>query len=232
MGCWSTLFASTGGINWNDGSMKAHLINVESFPVSGLRFAYQSYLDHDSLAEFDAKSAEEQREALQLSRSDISIAMVDGFSRHSSPAPEQQILCLDSTFFFGTTNNLQKVREEHHLPGEVEWEVPRDYEGDAWREVGRFVRFSEEIDELAEAYLVDLFGVEGPEEIPPFVSIHIVRHPSLVALLALDSGETRNAIEKSSCNSEGQISLKHADSSRWSHIQPLSIELSVVCKLG
>ena len=177
IGCYSTLFSSTGGMNWNDGSMRAHLINVESFPIQGIRFAYQSYLDHDSLFEFDQKSEEEQRDDLRIAREDTTIAMVDGFSRHHSPAPDPQILCFDSTFFVGTADNLRKVWEENddHAGVDVPYEMPRDYEADAWRLVGQYIRFTSEIEGLAESYLVDLFGVNGPESIPPFISMHIVR---------------------------------------------------------
>ena len=179
IGCWSTLYTSTGGINWNDGSMRAHLINVEAFPLGrGIRFAYQSCLDHDSLAEFDAKSEEEQREELRISMDDTTIAMVDGFSRHHYPNPDPHLLCFDSTFFTGTADNLKKVREENDDSSGVgvKYEVPRDYEGDAWRLVGQYIRFTGEIEGLASSYLVDLFDVSGPDYIPPFISMHIVRH--------------------------------------------------------
>ena len=186
IGCYSTLFASTSGINWNDGSMRAHLINVEAFPLGrGIEFAYQDYLSHDSLALFDQKSEEEHEDELRYSREDPTLSMVDGFSRHSSPPPDPQLLCFDSTFFVGTANNLQKVREENDDPAgeEVPYEVPRDYEGDAWRLVGQYIRFNDEIEELAESYLVDLFGIRGREYIPPFISMHIVRPLSSPAVL-------------------------------------------------
>lgn len=103
-----------------------------------------------------------------------------GFNTHVAPSPDPHLFCLDSTFFIGSTPYDPLARNDLDHAQRIPYEVPRSYEGEAWRTAGQYIHYTKEIEQLADEYLLVLFGVETVEEIPPFITVHIVRSSLLL----------------------------------------------------
>ncbi|KDR75120.1 hypothetical protein GALMADRAFT_249033 [Galerina marginata CBS 339.88] len=94
------------------------------------------------------------------------IASPDSFP-HLAPSPfghhlppEAHISCFD-TMYYATSGS-------DHYEWRFSWSP-------VWRTVGRHLQFTQEMKDLGRQYLARVFGLEGSEEIPPFIVVH-VRH--------------------------------------------------------
>lgn len=90
-----------------------------------------------------------------------------GFDPLGTPPPDENLFCLDTTFFLGS----RILPPAYPLP-DKRYEPPRLYEGHGWIQAGQFLRFSSHLEELATIYLQDLFG---SATIPPFIAVHLRR---------------------------------------------------------
>jgi hypothetical protein len=92
-----------------------------------------------------------------------------GFDPGRTDPPRDDLFCLDTTFFLGSRIFPPA------FPPEVPLEPLRSYEGHGWIEAGQHIRFSAELERLADVYLCDLFRVAHVGEILPFITVHIRR---------------------------------------------------------
>ncbi|TFK35507.1 hypothetical protein BDQ12DRAFT_688252 [Crucibulum laeve] len=76
----------------------------------------------------------------------------------SKLSPEEHLACIDQLYF--STSGRESFEWEHA------WSP-------AWRTVGKHLRFTSEMEELARGYLRRAFGVAG--DVPPFIAIHVRR---------------------------------------------------------
>ncbi|GAA6000105.1 O-fucosyltransferase family protein [Rhodotorula paludigena] len=186
--CWSVLEATAGNVNVNDGTMAAHNIIVQYWPLpptmaraselTAIWFEAFHEFDFDREAQSDwiAKVKKEELPQLDspaqkqgnktLSRHET---IKPGFHPREDAEPDDRMLCLDTTFFTGS-----RILKPAYIP-DVELEPPRIYEGEGWTKAGQYLRFSSGVEKLADIYLTELFGVSHMRHVPPFISVHIRR---------------------------------------------------------
>ncbi|GAA6040228.1 hypothetical protein JCM8097_004194 [Rhodosporidiobolus ruineniae] len=84
----------------------------------------------------------------------------------SPPTDDDQITCVDATFYVG--DSVPPPPYPQHIPLEP-------WRGRAWKEVGRHLHFIPEVQEVADEYLLRIFGVKRVEDVPPYISVHVRR---------------------------------------------------------
>ncbi|KAJ6616641.1 hypothetical protein B0H10DRAFT_1799016 [Mycena sp. CBHHK59/15] len=73
--------------------------------------------------------------------------------------PDEHLLCYDNLYFVSV-----------HYAFELEHDV-----SPAWRFVGRHMHWAPKVQEVADSYIRQAFGIDSTESIPPYIAIH-VRH--------------------------------------------------------
>ncbi|KAG8923486.1 hypothetical protein FRC02_011115 [Tulasnella sp. 418] len=86
---------------------------------------------------------------------------VPSYSPHQnlSLVPDDHLTCFDSLYFTAGRDTY-------------EWE--KDY-SPVWTLVGKHMRFTKKVEDIAMFYLRKVFGVQRNEDIPPFISVHVRR---------------------------------------------------------
>ncbi|KAG8939151.1 hypothetical protein FRC03_006517 [Tulasnella sp. 419] len=82
-----------------------------------------------------------------------------GPHQNQSLLPDDQLACFDILYF--TTARVP-----------YEWET--DY-APVWNQVGKHVRFSQKVEDVAMFYLRKVFNVARNKDVPPFISVHVRR---------------------------------------------------------
>ncbi|GAA5911196.1 hypothetical protein JCM6882_006603 [Rhodosporidiobolus microsporus] len=186
LSCWSVLEQTAGGRNINDGSMAVHNIDVKYFPLPPLPLAGDEYLWFEGFHQFDYDWYARQ-EWLKKVRKELlpqkpppedgsTLVPVnkhqnlkDGFDPGRTDPPRDDLFCLDNTFF------LSSRMFPPAYPPNVVLEPLRSYEGHGWIDAGQYIRFSDELEQLADVYLMDLFETSSIRDIPLFITVHIRR---------------------------------------------------------
>ncbi|GAA6014240.1 hypothetical protein JCM10207_006143 [Rhodosporidiobolus poonsookiae] len=191
LSCWSILELAAGGRNVNDGSMAVHNIDVKYFPLpklgrgsEGFNIWFEAVHDFDfdwaSRRDWLTKVRKELLPQKPPPEADVKPTIVplnrhqnlkDGFDPGRTDAPRDDLFCLDTTFFLGS----RIFPPAYPSPGVITEEPLRSYEGHGWIQAGQYIRFSAELERLADIYLLELFGVSTMKEIPPFITVHIRR---------------------------------------------------------
>ncbi|GAA5828350.1 hypothetical protein JCM11251_006209 [Rhodosporidiobolus azoricus] len=188
LSCWSTLERIYGGRNVNDGSMAVHNIDVKYFPMPpDLALAADGYLWLEAIHQFDynwytrqewLKKVQKELLPQKPPPEDPKATLVplnrhqnlkDGFDPGRTAPPRDDLLCLDNTFF------LASLMFPPAFPPPVPLEPLRSYEGHGWIDAGQYIHFSDEIEQLADVYLMDLFEAKSMKDLPPFITVHIRR---------------------------------------------------------
>ncbi|BGP14734.1 hypothetical protein JCM10213v2_002685 [Rhodosporidiobolus nylandii] len=166
LSCWSILEQTAGGRNVNDGSIN---IDVKYFPLpkmgrgsEGFNIWFEAIHDFDfdwvSRGQWLSKVRKEllpQKPAPEGAAASFvpvnrHANLKDGFDPGRDHPPRDELFCLDTTFFMG-------------------------YEGHGWIDAGQYLRFSAELEQLADIYLLSLFDATSSKDIPPFITVHIRR---------------------------------------------------------
>lgn len=80
------------------------------------------------------------------------------------PTLDDQFTCVDATYFMG----------ESAPPPPHPQRVPLDtWRTSAWKEVGQYLHFNRDVEEIADEYLMRIFEVGTLAEVPPFITIHM-----------------------------------------------------------
>ncbi|GAA6058078.1 hypothetical protein JCM3770_002252 [Rhodotorula araucariae] len=189
LSCWSILEQTAGDRNINDGSMAVHNIDVKYWPLPRMESGSEGFnLWFESIHDFDynreardkwvARVKKELlpqqsppprptgKNAKALSKSQT---LKPGFDPLRAAPPEENLLCLDTTFFLGS-----RIFPPAYPLGK-QYEAPRSYEGHGWIQAGQYMHFSPQLEDLADQYLLNLFGAKSLSDVPPFISVHIRR---------------------------------------------------------
>lgn len=182
LSCWSVQEATTGGANTNTESLDAHGVRVNFWPLPPLARGWGGHdIAFDALRIFDfdvvgrMKWVERARKnflpqkAMRGSRLSKQNNVKEGFNLQSTPAPNDQVFCLDNSLFIGTLLFPNKIAPAIPLAPEVEGEEV------SWREAGQYLRFNKEVETLTDIYLMELFDITIPSELPPFITVHLRR---------------------------------------------------------
>lgn len=97
--------------------------------------------------------------------------MKEGFAPRESPNPTDQIVAFDNSLFLGPI----MFAPIDLSPASAPLEPSLAGEGTSWIEIGQHLHFTDLVESRATAYLVDLFAVSDPSEIPPFITVHLRR---------------------------------------------------------
>ncbi|GAA5969741.1 hypothetical protein JCM11641_008024 [Rhodosporidiobolus odoratus] len=188
MSCWSVLEQTADGRNVNDGSMAVHNIDVKYFPLpkmargsKGFNIWFEAIKDFD----FDWESRRKwlnrvgkellpQQQQPKGAKSAVvpvnrHTNLKPGFDPGRSDPPRDDVFCLDNTLFLGSRLFPPAY------PPKVPLEPLRSYEGHGWLDAGQHLRFTNELEQLADIYLLDLFETTSLRNIPPFITVHIRR---------------------------------------------------------
>ncbi|KAK4053919.1 hypothetical protein OIO90_003756 [Microbotryomycetes sp. JL221] len=191
MPCWSTMELKTGSSNYHpptspeENGLVAHNIETSFWACPPLPFTSDSYvLKLSGVVEF-VRNVTSQNDAVARAQADllpqkwlpddVDVSGVDPESNIKPtfdpldpfpPTVDDQLICLDATYFMG----------EDPPPPPHPQDVPLDaWRQDAWREVGQFMHYNKHVENLADAYLMQLFKVHKVEDLPPFITMHIRR---------------------------------------------------------
>ena len=93
----------------------------------------------------------------------------DGFDPVHAPLPDERLFCLDNTFFLGS--NIPPPA----FPTFPSPDPLRSYEGEGWIEAGQYLHFTDEVEDLADFYLMEMFEVGTMADVPPIITVHIRR---------------------------------------------------------
>ncbi|KAI5481598.1 hypothetical protein MNV49_002824 [Pseudohyphozyma bogoriensis] len=190
--CWSVHERVTpGGANGNDGSMREHSIEVDYWALPQMRAGSEGWnIWYNELLTFDLDErareewfstlkrefipqrqlpADDKRKLEDLTDAEKRANMWPHFDPWHRPPPTDQLMCLDTTLFVG--GHLMKPP----YPATVPSEKLRSYENEGWTEAGQYLFFNDHVEELADKYVLALFGVEKMEQVPPFITVHIRR---------------------------------------------------------
>ncbi len=92
--------------------------------------------------------------------------------------PDRRLSCIDNYIYYTFP------KAEFDIPP---WLDREDYEANTWTRIGRFLRWREDVQELADMYLRKGWGLKKREKVPPYVSVHIRRtgefRPTVLLLL-------------------------------------------------
>ncbi|GAA5943703.1 hypothetical protein JCM3775_001341 [Rhodotorula graminis] len=183
--CWSVLEQTAGNRNVNDGSLAAHQIAVKYWALPPMERGSEGFnIWFESLHSFDFGRLKRDKWIERVKKELIpqqypqvhpsadpsherAETLKPGFDPLGSPPPDENLFCLDTTFFLGS----RILPPAYPLP-DKRYEAPRLYEGHGWLQAGQFLRFSTHLEELATIYLQDLFGTVT---IPPFIAVHLRR---------------------------------------------------------
>lgn len=168
--CWSAGFASTGMPNPVQFDYGLH---PSFYPLPpSIEFAFEEFLQYDSLAQFDLNTTEKEAwiESVEKSRvegqdwkeapKEGEVEEPKGFAL-GNQRPKEQVACFDEMFFMGSKRANPNVK--------------RPYDGAGWKEIGQFIRFTDVVERHVDEYLMRLFGVEEVGEIPKYIGMHVVR---------------------------------------------------------
>lgn len=176
MSCWSSQEIVVGHGHTRPFSSQIHMTGVTLWPMpptmqraaNGFELAFDAVkiFDYNKVAQYQWL---EQVQREQLPRNiapDGSIlpTLKQGFNI-SSPPPSDQLLCFDNTLFMS------------HLPFSAPFVVdpPLDPvvvgEGPSWEEAGQHLRFTRQVENHVDAYLMKIFEVSAPSKLPPFISL-------------------------------------------------------------
>ncbi|GAA5873183.1 hypothetical protein JCM16303_006963 [Sporobolomyces ruberrimus] len=183
--CWSVLEQVADGRNINDGSMAVHNIDVKYYPLPPLaRSSEEAKIWFEAFHKFDSNPWAKQQWIERVRAENLphvestdpepkvdenQLAPKPGFDVRNTEPPNEQLLCLDTTFFLGS----RLFPPAYPLP--VRTEPRRSYEGHGWIQAGQYLRFSTHLETLADRYLERLFDVSNVIDIPPFITCHIRR---------------------------------------------------------
>ncbi|GAA5887934.1 hypothetical protein JCM5296_001501 [Sporobolomyces johnsonii] len=185
LSCWSVQEATVGFANLEAWSFDLHGIWINHWPLPPMARGLGGFdLAFDALRVFDfdqwAKSdwiGRVQRESLPQKKpadgeefsGDPATNLKDGFDPAGTQPPNDQIMCFDNTLFLGPIMfpplPVSKAPLEPAVPGE----------GLSWISVGQHLHFNPAVEAHADEYLMRLFDVAAPAQIPPFISIHLRR---------------------------------------------------------
>ncbi|GAA5874076.1 hypothetical protein JCM8547_004821 [Rhodosporidiobolus lusitaniae] len=188
LSCWSVQEATAGFANLNGAwSFDLHDIWIDHWPLPptlarGLG-GFDIAFDALRLFDFDFFGRVEwvqkvQREFLPQNvvlpgqppfTGDPASNLKDGFDTAHTLPPDDQIMCFDNTLFLGPIMFPEAPVTDGALPPAV------GGEGLSWMNAGQHLRFNQAVEDKADEYLVQLFGVSKPDKIPPFISIHLRR---------------------------------------------------------
>ena len=181
LSCWSSAYASTG--MWNS-VPTAFGLTPSYYPLPPIEFAFEEFLEYESLAKFDLNTTAKGAwiESVEKSRVEgqdwkevakAGAKEVAGI-KLGKQQPKEQVVCFDQMFFMGTKRLDPNVR--------------RPYDGAGWKEIGQFIRFTNVVEQHVDDYLLRLFGVESMEEVPKYIGMHVVRLLPLLFSTFLDEG--------------------------------------------
>ncbi|KAF5321847.1 hypothetical protein D9619_001469 [Psilocybe cf. subviscida] len=120
--------------------------------------------------------------------------------------PDTQLACFDSLYY--VTSGVR----------EFEWQ--RSW-SPAWREVGRHLTFTREMQALARSYMTRAFGLPaGTEHIPPFIALHI-RHGDF-------SGQCSKSGDDAKCFPPLSVYARHVDDIKSELAARLDMNISIV----
>ncbi|GAA5929026.1 hypothetical protein JCM1841_005613 [Sporobolomyces salmonicolor] len=185
LSCWSVQEATVGFANLEAWSLNLYGIRIQYWPLPSMARGLGGFdLAFDALRVFDfdqwAKNdwiGRVQRESLPQKKpvdgeefsGDRATNIKDGFDPAGTQPPNDQITCFDNTLFLGPVMfpplPVSKAPLEPVVPGE----------GLSWISVGQHLRFNPVVEARADEYLMRLFDVPAPPQIPPFISVHLRR---------------------------------------------------------
>ncbi|KAL9716465.1 hypothetical protein Ac2012v2_000913 [Leucoagaricus gongylophorus] len=156
LGCWNTWEA----VQYHDAYPRRSAVpNLLSLDISYTKapswIKVIPHFEHDSHAYFWALASlafpEGRRENLQLPLASPVY--------HALLPPDEQLLCYDYLYYVCA-----------HQPFEFEFEY-----SPAWRSVGQYLRWTPQLEAIAEAYVRTTLGAPEGSPVPPYIGIH-VRH--------------------------------------------------------
>jgi len=184
--CWSIQELLLGFANLQAWSFDLHDVWIDHWPLPPLARGGGGFdVAFDALRLFDFDFGAKmrwidkvRREAIPQKvpkepeepfKGDKAKNLKDGFDTIKSKAPDHQIMCFDNSLFIGSV----MFNEPALTPVPLEPTVPG--EGLDWIHAGQYMRFNERVERIADEYLMKLFNVNKPSNIPPFITIHLRR---------------------------------------------------------
>lgn len=181
--CWSVHERAIGGINSAAQSLSIHNTYMDFWPLptTVLINPGSQAVTFQSLAAFDAdlagkQSWVEKAQAEYLPQepfesgnepTDVEGNLKWGFGHVHSPPPPAQLSCYDELFFVGLRSDP--------IAHPFVWEIDSPDYYSTWGKIGRHLRFTSKLEELADEYLMAVFDVQRISDLPPFISMHIRR---------------------------------------------------------
>ncbi|SCV73350.1 BQ2448_7276 [Microbotryum intermedium] len=192
LGCWSVQEAVVGYANGFGHTLVHHNFGVNLWALPELTKAIGgNEIAFDAMRMFDfdklARSTwldKVKREMLPQKETEAILPITDSegranntkdtFNPVSGVLPNDKVLCFDNTMFLGAIEFSEE--EEVEQGRSVPQPEPRlTGEDITWQEVGQHIFFNTEVREMASKYLVHLFEVASPAEMPPYISVHLRR---------------------------------------------------------
>ncbi|GAA5906303.1 O-fucosyltransferase family protein [Sporobolomyces salmoneus] len=196
--CWSIQESTVGFPNREAISFDMHGLYVHHWPLPGSGFARGAGgfdLSFDALRIWDSDSWQKDRWIEKVRREylpqqqwkdkegkeleEIPIEneeerkknIKDGFTPRESPSPTDQMVAFDNSLFLGPI----MPPPIDLSPDDAPLEPSLAGEGTSWQEIGQYLRFTPLVESRATSYLLQLFSVSKPSQIPPFITIHLRR---------------------------------------------------------
>jgi len=190
--CWSVQESTVGFPNFEAISFDMHGLYVHHWPLPGHTFARGAGgfdLSFDSLRIWDSSpSAKDdwinkvrqeflpqkklpQDPEKELVKEGGKDNMKDGFHTHDAPSPTDQVVAFDNSLFLGPI----MFSPLDLSPSTSPLEPTLAGEGTSWTSIGQHLHFTPHISSIANQYLMSIFSVSSPSQIPPFISIHLRR---------------------------------------------------------
>ncbi|KAM0753009.1 hypothetical protein T439DRAFT_187623 [Meredithblackwellia eburnea MCA 4105] len=181
LSCWSTQEVTVGHANLQEQSLDVHNIWVDHWAMPQLSrglgghdiafdsmrmFDFEEWARKDWIARVKEDMLPQQSENFEGDkRQNLKV----GFDPINTPPPDDQIMCLDNTLFLGP------VMFPPAFTGDIPLEPAVPGEGLSWMGATQFIHFTQQVEDVADEYLMGLFGVTSPSRIPPFISVHLRR---------------------------------------------------------
>lgn len=189
--CWSTMEIRTSSSNWHpptspeENGLWLHGLEPTFWAVPHLPWTKNNYAIRLSAVIDFARNATWQYEYVQRARAeylpqkpvpkdmdpneiDRSLNVKSTFNPLASnpPTEDDQLMCLDATYFMG---------EDPPPPPHPQNQPLEFLRTDAWREIGQYMHFNREVEQIVDGYLPKIFSVRTLDDMPPFITIHMRR---------------------------------------------------------